>query len=178
MTEVTVRIPPPKIIEVTRPDENLRLHALQRGNGGHLPDDGLEISDINDLEDTLANLSIPSSGGQLSDPLVAGINLSALRAVVVNDSGQLIYADAATVSHAYRVVGIVISATTSGNTVQVLQGGKASDSSWSWLRGSPIFVGGNGLLTQTAPSSGFILPIAIVVSPTTIFVKVQDPILL
>jgi hypothetical protein len=151
---------------------------LQRGNGGHLPDTGLEISDINDLEDTLANLSIPSSGGQLSDALPASANLSALRAVAINDSGQLIYADAAMAAHAYRVVGVLTTAVTTGNTAQVLQGGKASDSSWGWARGTPIYIGGNGVLTQTAPSSGFILQIATVVSSQSIFVEIQDPFLL
>lgn len=119
-----------------------------------------------------------ASTNQYSDPIVASGALSALRLVIVNESGQLAYADAATVSHAFRLVGLLPSAVVLGESIAVLTDGLISDSGWNWTLGSPIFVGSNGTLTQTPPETGFLQQVAVPVSATQIDFEIQEPILL
>ena len=108
----------------------------------------------------------------------ASINLSALRAVILDNAGQFAYADSSTPSHAYRVAGVLpyaISQNTQGIAYRL---GEITDAVWNWTRGSPIFLGTNGQLTQTPPTTGFLLVLAQPVSVTTINLQPPSPILL
>lgn len=116
--------------------------------------------------------------GQYSDPIAASASLSALRVVIVNESGLLAYADSATPAHAFRVVGLLASAVSSGESVAVLIDGLIADSGWNWTIGSPIFIGANGVLTQTPPESGFLQQVATPITATQIDFELQEPILL
>jgi hypothetical protein len=87
--------------------------------------------------------------------LVAGVNLSALRAVTTDANGNAVLASNATLSDAV-VVGITETAATAGNAVSVRTAGIVTDAFWSWTKG-PVYLGTNGQLTQTAPTGGAIV---------------------
>jgi hypothetical protein len=87
--------------------------------------------------------------------LIAGVNLSALRAVTTDANGNAVLASNATLSDAV-VVGITETAATAGNAVSVRTAGIVADSFWSWTKG-PVYLGTNGQLTQTAPTGGAIV---------------------
>jgi hypothetical protein len=108
----------------------------------------------------------------------ASINLSALRAVILDNAGQFAYADSGTPSHAYRVAGILPYAVPQDAEGVAYRLGEISDAVWSWTRGSPIFLGTNGQLTQTPPATGILLVLAQPVSATTINLLQPVPILL
>ena len=116
--------------------------------------------------------------GQYSDPIAASASLSALRVVIVNESGQLAYADSATAAHAFRVVGLLPSAVSSGESIAVLIDGLIADATWNWTIGSPIFIGANGVLTQSPPETGFLQQVATPITATQIDFEIQEPILL
>jgi hypothetical protein len=108
----------------------------------------------------------------------ASINLSALRAVILDNAGQFAYADSSTPSHAYRVAGILPYAISQGAEGIAYRLGEISDAVWSWTRGSPIFLGTNGQLTQTPATTGILLVLAQPISPTVINLVQPVPILL
>jgi hypothetical protein len=121
----------------------------------------------------------PTTGGaQYSGELTASASLSALRVVVLEEGNELIYADSGTPGHAFKVVGLLPSAVAAGSTVQVLTDGAISDSNWNWDTERPIFLGLNGQLTQTAPTTGFLLQVATATTPTQIDFEIQEAILL
>jgi hypothetical protein len=100
-----------------------------------------------------------ASGGlvPISDDLtlVAGENLSALRAVTTNSSGQAVYASNNTLANA-QVVGIVYTAASLGANVTIKISGILTDANWNWTKGT-VYLGTNGTLTQTVPTGGAIV---------------------
>lgn len=107
--------------------------------------------------------------------LTAGANLSALRAVTTDGSGDAIYADTDTLSNAV-VVGVTETAANAGNAVSVRTAGIVEDSNWAWTKG-PVFLGTNGTLTQTAPTGGaIIVQVARAITATKIQVDIEPTI--
>ena len=111
--------------------------------------------------------------------MIAETNLNGLRVVASSDNfiGQAVYADHNDVSQSTKVLGITRGAVLAGNSVEVIDGGSINDPSWSWTDG-PLFLGVNGLLTQTAPSVGFVLMVGKAVSATRISLNIDRPIIL
>ena len=121
---------------------------------------------INVNQDTLrvnvdqSNITLDIASGGLvpiSDDitLVAGENLSALRAVTTNSSGQAVYASNNTLANA-QVVGITNGAVTSGANATIKISGILTDANWNWTKGT-VYLGTNGTLTQTVPTNGAIV---------------------
>jgi hypothetical protein len=108
----------------------------------------------------------------------ASISLSALRAVILDNAGQFAYADSSNPSHAYRVAGILPYAISQGTEGVAYRLGEITDAVWNWTRGSPIYLGANGQLTQTPPTTGILLVLAQPISPTVINLVQPVPILL
>lgn len=114
-------------------------------------------------------------GGTTDLTYIAATALSALRAVTLDNQGQVLYANNNTLANA-QVLGITVTAATSGFPVLVRAVGVLSDPSWNFTKGS-IYLGSNGTLTQTAPTSGLIVvPIARALSQTTIYIDVDQTI--
>lgn len=65
-----------------------------------------------------------------------------------------------------------------GGQVTVQTYGPMEEPSWTWTPDAPIFVGLAGALTQTRPTSGFVLEIATALSATMIFIDPKPPIVL
>jgi len=111
--------------------------------------------------------------------MIAETNLNGLRVVASSDNfiGQAVYADHNDISQSTKVLGITRGAVLAGNSVEVIDGGSINDPSWIWTDG-PIFLGANGLLTQTAPSVGFVMMVGKAVSATRISLNIDRPIIL
>ena len=106
---------------------------------------------------------------------VAGEDLSGHRAVVLV-SNIAYYADSTDVSHALKVSGITTGAALTSATATIQVNGELTEPSWSWSDG-PIFIGINGQLTQTVPSSGFILEVAKAITSTKILINIKRPLM-
>jgi hypothetical protein len=117
-----------------------------------------------------------SGSGSVVPVFIATANtiLSGHRCVVI-DSGLAVYADKGTPSHATRVAGITRGAIASGASGEIQYGGEMSDPSFAFTPGA-IYLGSNGLLTQTPPTSGFILEVAKALTSTRILINIQSPI--
>lgn len=106
--------------------------------------------------------------------LSAGGPLSGHRAVVLDNTVGMRYADPLSDVDAGSQVGLLLQATSPGNTGNVQFSGIVDDPSWSWVNG-PIFLGLNGVLTQTPISHGWLLVIARAIGPTKIIIDPETP---
>ena len=104
----------------------------------------------------------------------AGENLSALRVVYLDD-GQA-FAASATTALAYRLCGVTITAANIGSEVVIQQSGELTDASFNFTTDSPVFLGADGTLTQTPVESGALVAVARVITPTRIYIDLQQPI--
>ncbi|WP_405120753.1 hypothetical protein [Pseudomonas leptonychotis] len=118
----------------------------------------------------------PGPAGGSAVQRQAGETISALIAAYEVDGSvyALDYRDAA---HADLLVGITLSAATTGEAVNLQSSGPLDDSSWSWVPG-PVWVGIDGRLTQAPPDDGIDLLIGSAVSATRIALNLQRPIFL
>lgn len=108
---------------------------------------------------------------------IASVDLGGHRIVVAIGS-QIAYADNTIPSHSSIVTGIITQAVTSGQAVNVTISGEVIEGTWSWTLDKPIFLGGNGLMTQTVPSTGFLLQVGYPTSTTSIVVDIKTAITL
>lgn len=121
----------------------------------------------------------PGVGGNATDVVYpAGEAIGGHRCVVVGSDGKVYYASQQELTHMNKVLGITTGAVAMGANATIRAFGEMTEPSWNWTLDKPIFLGLNGLLTQTPPTTGFSLIIAFPTSATKIFVEIKDPILL
>lgn len=108
--------------------------------------------------------------------LPAAIDLGGHR-VVRSSAGNVGYADAYDADHGDDVLGISLGAAAVGDDVQVRVGGLITEPSWAWTPEEPIFVGAEGIPTQTAPlDAAFLLVVGFAVTSTSMRVRIESPI--
>ncbi|MEO0533243.1 MAG: hypothetical protein AAF215_05185 [Cyanobacteria bacterium P01_A01_bin.123] len=113
-------------------------------------------------------------GTFLAPSYPASATLSALRVVTLNSSNQWVYADKDTSGHINTAIALLTTAVNSGSSVRPVLQGLVADSSWSWSLDTLLWLGANGLLTQTPPTTGFLRQLATIVSPTQINFNPQE----
>ena len=105
--------------------------------------------------------------------------LSGHRVVRFNDLGLADYASCAVESNAYRVIGITTSAVAANTDVGIQTFADITEPSWNWIPDQPIYLGVDGVLTQTVPvqpASKFLMVIGFSITPTSMFVSPQPAI--
>lgn len=107
----------------------------------------------------------------------AGVTLSGHRAVYVEDD-KVYYASCLEAGHAHRVIGITTGAAIQGSTAIIQGGAELNEPSWSWQADTPIWLGENGVLQQTLPTSGYILQVGFAISATKMYISIREPIFL
>ena len=123
-------------------------------------------------------LDIESGGivaANIDTTLVASTSLSALRCITTDGSGLAKYATPDTLANAV-VIGISTTAGNTGENITIKTSGQLTDANWSWTKGS-IYLGANGVLTQTAPSNGsIVVHVAKAITATTIIIDIDTTI--
>ena len=107
--------------------------------------------------------------------ITAGVDLTASR-VVVQINGVVSLASATNLDHINRVIGITKSAAAIGTDATIQFRSYMDEPTWNWDLDKLIFLGQNGMLTQSIPVIGFSQQLATVVSPTRILINIQEPI--
>lgn len=120
----------------------------------------------------------PGIAGGVVVLCTAGEALGGHRVVVLNADAEAVYASNAVPDHLHKVLGLTTGAVTLGAEATVQTGGEMIEPTWAWTLDAPIFLGENGLLTQTPPVSGFMLVVAFPVTATKIFIKLREPLAL
>ncbi|GJE54597.1 hypothetical protein [Methylobacterium thuringiense] len=94
--------------------------------------------------------------------------------VVARRDGALVYATYDDPAAVEAVIGVTRGAVDVGGTPDIQRVGPLQEPSWSWADG-PVYLGANGQLTQQAPEHGAVLQMGVAVSPTTVFLDIQEP---
>ncbi len=90
---------------------------------------------------------------------VAGEAIGGHRAVYISTvDGKLYYADS-TSANSRLLIGITLGAVVALGIGTVQLSGLVVNAAWAWTGSSPVYVGTTGLLTQTAPTSGYVVQV-------------------
>ena len=117
----------------------------------------------------------PSGGSALS--VTAGQDIGGHRLVLLNAQGDAIYADARQLSHAEVVVGLTVFAAVQGQSIDIVRAGIVEEPSWSWVADQPVYLGLDGVPTQTLPPGAlFGLVVGFPIAPTRLFMSIKPPI--
>lgn len=117
----------------------------------------------------------PSGGASLD--LIASGAIGGHRVCHIQSDGKVEYATNADPTHAFLSVGVSVNAGNDGDTISVITNGTIDEPSWSWTPQASLFLGTNGLLTQTCPSApAFARIVANAISATLIYVNPSIPI--
>ena len=116
----------------------------------------------------------PSGGSALS--VTAGQDIGGHRLVLLNAQGDAIYADARQLSHAEVVVGLTVFAAVQGQSIDIVRAGIVEEPSWSWVADQPVYLGLDGVPTQTLPPGAlFGLVVGFPIAPTKLFMSIKPP---
>ncbi len=121
----------------------------------------------------------PGEPGDLIDTHhLAGQALGGHRGVIVGGDNKVYYGDQANLSHFNRVLGVTTGAVAQDDRASVRVGGVMTEPSWNWDLDKFIYLGSSGLLTQTPPTTGFLLELGWPVNTTSIMVDIKLPVFL
>lgn len=123
------------------------------------------------LGQRFAEIAGVTASGEIIFSVTAGEAISGHRAIVIKSDGLAWLADQAT-DDALIVAGVSLTAATAGNTVTFKAGGKITEPSWNWTS-VPIWLEGQGMLSQTAPSSGLLVKLGTPLGPQSMRVAAQ-----
>lgn len=120
--------------------------------------------------------------GGTSVPMTASATVGGHRIVRSTGAGLVAHATNVTEAHGDDVVGMTLGAATAGTAVAVQRSGSVSFNGWSWTPLEPVFLGVDGLLTQTPPvaeaGAAFALCIGHAEAPDRVFLNPQPTIYL
>lgn len=108
--------------------------------------------------------------------LTAGADLSGHKVVRATGTDHVDYASSDDPAHIGSAIGVTYGAAAAGTPIAVVTSGPIVEPTWSWTPG-PVFLGINGALTQTAPTSGFVQTVGVATSPTRLIVEIGMAIL-
>lgn len=101
--------------------------------------------------------------------------LSAMRVVWEGETGAVSVLDSSDEDHIDLLCGLTLTATSDAGQVTVQRTGAVDDLAWNWTLGR-VYLGADGALTQSPPSTGFDVLVGVAVSPTRLILNFQDPI--
>ena len=104
--------------------------------------------------------------------------ISGFKVIRVDSSGFAKYASNDDITHNDKVIGVSTQSITDNTPVLVRTEGFMDDAGWTFTPGDPIYVGLNGSITQTVPSSGFILNLGQALTATRILINIKTSIIL
>lgn len=104
----------------------------------------------------------------------AGEALGGHRAVYRAADGLLYYASQDAPQNAHLTLGLTTGSASLGAAATVRTRGPITEAAWSWALNNPVWLGLNGQITQTPPTSGAYQILGWPLSATTLFVDVQS----
>lgn len=122
--------------------------------------------DINSISET-----------RISVKLQSGEAISGHTPVHVGQEGKLYASNNIDTASCLMLVGVTLNASILGSWTDVVTDGIIIHNGWSWVSDAAVYVG-NGVLTQTVPTSGAIAIVGYAADATTIIVKPQNAILI
>jgi len=109
---------------------------------------------------------------------IAGETISALRMVYERDGSVYLLDPTDPYSEDPQfALGVAVTAAQPGDTVAVQRSGTIDDAGWTWTPGL-VFVGPQGRLVQTPPTSGWELVVGFAPEETRLNLDIDEPVLL
>lgn len=103
--------------------------------------------------------SIPASGPEgselvdaITDTITAQQDVASFRVIWLADTA---YADKDETTKINNPIGLSVVSALSGAPLRVVLSGLVSNPAWSWVAGLPLYLGDDGLMTQTAPATAW-----------------------
>ncbi len=116
--------------------------------------------------------------GRVTQVWIAGEPLGGHRVVYANE-GSAFYASADNADTAMQIAGITTHAAAMGGDIQVQSAGPLTEPSWDWDVTKPIFLGLNGLMTQTVNMAwNFIRIVGYPTGLHSMMVSLEEPVFL
>jgi len=114
-----------------------------------------------------------SGGGNLTATVdvIAGENIAPYRVVYV-DTAKVYKANKDTLSERDKILGLTDGAYTENSLATIYVNGTISNGGWNWNSGI-VYLDIDGALTQTLPTSGFLVQIGKVINSTTIILDID-----
>lgn len=109
---------------------------------------------------------------------VAGEALGGNRIVVLDATEKAFYANKSDLTNAEKILGVTMGAASLGANVTIQTYGEMEDSSFNFTLNQSIYVGLNGQMTQTPPTTGFLRSIGFPITATKLFIDLGVPIIL
>lgn len=173
-------------VVVETPDEGQPGRRGKQGLPGEKGADGLSAYEVavengfvGTEEEWLLSL-VGAPGSAENNEFIAGSSLGGHRMVYQQGDGKVAYATNLDADTAESVLGITRGAVSVGDVVSIaLDGQEITEPSWTWIPSTPLFIGSNGLLTQTPPnpsSVAFVMVVGYAATPTTVRVRIEPPI--
>lgn len=120
--------------------------------------------------------------GQVQIVGQAGAALSGHRVVTRRADGLITYASNDDPELVAAPLWLTNGAAADGDDVTVVTFGLVEESSWAWTAGVPLYLGADGVLTQSLPTSAggavFLVQVGYAIDPTTVFFNRQPSIVL
>lgn len=104
----------------------------------------------------------------------SAISLSGHRVVKTIPEGCT-YADSTNIEDIGKILGVTFTSSDINTNAQVRIFSEIVENSWSFVLG-PVYLGVNGYLTQTIPTTGFVQQIGIATAQNTLVIQIQPPI--
>lgn len=152
-----------------------QLRARAPGAAVEVVDQG-QVKILPAYSDVVAAVESTTTSGTLTGD--AAVALSALRVVTTDANADLIYADSSDVTQLAKTVALTLQAFTEGEAAVAVLSSVVIDQGWNWDLELPIFIGTAGLLTQTAPTTGYLRQVATPISATSLYFEPQEAVLL
>lgn len=113
---------------------------------------------------------------KLTDEYIANENISALRVVKLIDENTCELADSQETYLNAKAVGISVNSGTVGATITTQTFGIIEDASFNFTLNEPLFLTANGIISETAETTGFSVQIGHSLGNGAIFINIREPI--
>jgi hypothetical protein len=184
-----ITIPDTRVVAVPQPDIDVLIE--ERVTPIVIESSDVDVvvldKDIN-IVDTVHEISIVTVGevgpigpqglpgsAQSTITRITAIPIGGHRVVVLDGSEHVIYADYLDLTHADKVLGVTTGAADAGALATIQTYGEMVEPSFSLTPGDAVYVGANGMFTQTSPASGFSRGIGFAMAPTKLFIDLSVP---
>ena len=139
--------------------------------------------DVNHIQNVLSLSSVGIQGvqgekgeiGNSAIEYVAGENITSYQPLIIDD-GVLKVASNIDDSHTGKFIGLASNSSNLGGDVTVLFHGEVENSGWNFTLGNFIYIGANGLITDTTPSIGFLQSIGHASATNKIILNIKQAI--
>lgn len=132
------------------------------------------------VEVYIGGSAVSLGGGSNANLEIANASetISALKCVYSVSANDVAIANNNINFQSATVFGLTIVAVDTNESTQVQTYGVLRDSSFNWPSGTQLYLGTNGQITDTAPTSGFRTLVATSQGAGAIFINIQEPIIL